>query len=101
MNKDLPKLLRAIASGSQAIENKHDIILIAAAEEIERLRKDLEPKALCCVCNVDCSNHFFMCDQVDKFWCPKHFADEVCLIPHGEGCMTQVHSTRDPDGIGK
>jgi hypothetical protein len=38
MNEDLPKLLRAMASGTQAKENRHDIILEAAADEIERLK---------------------------------------------------------------
>jgi hypothetical protein len=41
MNESLPKLLRAIASGTQAKENKHDIILNAAADEIEQLRAAL------------------------------------------------------------
>ena len=38
MNEDLPQLLRAIARGTQAQENKHDIVFNAAADEIERLR---------------------------------------------------------------
>jgi hypothetical protein len=37
-NEQLPELLRAIASGTQAQENKHDIILNAAADELEELR---------------------------------------------------------------
>ena len=37
MNKDLPKLLRAIANGTDAKDRKHDIILNSAAAEIERL----------------------------------------------------------------
>lgn len=35
---DLPKLLRAIASGTQARALMHDIIFNAAADELERLR---------------------------------------------------------------
>jgi hypothetical protein len=38
VNKDLPKLLRAIASGTQAKQNSHDIILKEAARELELLR---------------------------------------------------------------
>lgn len=38
-NKDLPALLRAIAGGSQAKKHRHDVILTAAADEIERLRQ--------------------------------------------------------------
>ncbi len=38
-NEDLPKLLRASAGGTQAQENRHDIILNAAADEIEKLRR--------------------------------------------------------------
>ena len=38
MNEDLPRLLRAIAQGSNAKDAKHDIIFNAAADEIERLR---------------------------------------------------------------
>lgn len=34
-NEALPKLLRAIAAGSQAKENRHDVILNAAADELE------------------------------------------------------------------
>lgn len=41
MNEDVPHLLRAIAGGSQAKENRHDIILVAAADEIDRLRNIL------------------------------------------------------------
>jgi hypothetical protein len=41
MSDDIPKLLRAIARGTQAQENKHDVILDAAADEIERLREVL------------------------------------------------------------
>jgi hypothetical protein len=37
-NPDLPKLLRAMAGGLDAIRQRHDIILNAAAAEIERLR---------------------------------------------------------------
>lgn len=37
-NDGLPQLLRAMASGSEAQINKHDIILNAAADEIEKLR---------------------------------------------------------------
>jgi hypothetical protein len=40
MNEDLPKLLRAIAGGTQAQENRHDIIFNAAADELERLRAE-------------------------------------------------------------
>jgi uncharacterized coiled-coil DUF342 family protein len=36
---DIPKLLRAIASGTQAQENKHDVILLAAADEIDQLKE--------------------------------------------------------------
>lgn len=38
----LPRLLRAIASGTDAQKNGHDFILEASAEEIERLREALE-----------------------------------------------------------
>lgn len=38
MSDDLTRLLRAMASGTQAQENKHDIILHAAADEIDKLR---------------------------------------------------------------
>ena len=37
-DNDLPKLLRAIAKGTNAQETNQDIILNAAADEIERLR---------------------------------------------------------------
>jgi hypothetical protein len=37
-NADLPKLLRAIAGGSDAKANKHDIIFNAAAAELEASR---------------------------------------------------------------
>ena len=37
MNQDLPKLLRAIAGGTLAKENKHNIIFNAAADEIDEL----------------------------------------------------------------
>jgi hypothetical protein len=40
-NEALPKLLRAIANGTQAKENRHDIILNVAADEIEQLRARL------------------------------------------------------------
>jgi hypothetical protein len=39
MNKDLPRLLRAIAGGTIAQENKHDIIFNAAADELERFAR--------------------------------------------------------------
>jgi len=42
MNKDLPKLLRAIAGGTQAKENRHDIIFNAAADELEHRDKALD-----------------------------------------------------------
>lgn len=38
-NKDLPRLLRAMAAGTDAQESRHDIIFTAAADEIERLWK--------------------------------------------------------------
>jgi hypothetical protein len=51
---DFPKLLRAIAGGTQAQENKHDIILHGAAAELERLRALLgdryKLRDLCPVC---------------------------------------------------
>ena len=37
----VPKLLRAIADGSDAKERLHDIIFIAAADEIDRLRAEV------------------------------------------------------------
>ena len=37
-NADLPKLLRAVAGGSNAKESRQDIIFTAAADEIEGLR---------------------------------------------------------------
>lgn len=40
MNEDLPKLLRAIANGEQAKEDKHDIIFKAAADELDERRAD-------------------------------------------------------------
>lgn len=40
MNRDLPKLLRAIAGGSNAKKTKHDVILLAAADELERARPE-------------------------------------------------------------
>lgn len=36
---DIPKLLRAIASGAHAKENKHDVIFLAAADEIDQLKE--------------------------------------------------------------
>jgi HAMP domain-containing protein len=42
LNEDLPRLLRVIARGTQAQENKHDIVFNAAADEIERLRAQCE-----------------------------------------------------------
>jgi hypothetical protein len=39
MADDLPKLLRALAGSEHANEHKHDIILNAAADEIERSRR--------------------------------------------------------------
>jgi hypothetical protein len=39
MNKDLPKLLRAIAAGDDAKVHRHDIILNVAALEIEQQRR--------------------------------------------------------------
>jgi hypothetical protein len=39
MNEALPQLLRAIADGSLAVSNRHDVIFNAAADEIERLRR--------------------------------------------------------------
>ena len=35
-NQDLPRLLRAMASSSHAKENHHNIILLAAANELEK-----------------------------------------------------------------
>jgi hypothetical protein len=37
--QDLPKLLRAMASGTDAKEARQDVILNIAADEIERLRR--------------------------------------------------------------
>jgi hypothetical protein len=39
---DLPKLLRAMASGTSAIENNHDVILHAAADELELRQKQTD-----------------------------------------------------------
>lgn len=39
MNDCIPKLLRAIALGSDARENRHDVIFNTAAREIELLRE--------------------------------------------------------------
>lgn len=36
-NKDLPKLLRAIANSEQAKQNHHSIIFNQAADELEKL----------------------------------------------------------------
>lgn len=39
--QEIPKLLRAMATGESAKEAKHDVILLAAAKLIERLEGDL------------------------------------------------------------
>jgi hypothetical protein len=39
---NIAKLLRAMAGGTQAKENKHDIILNAAADKMERLETSLQ-----------------------------------------------------------
>lgn len=41
-NPDLPKLLRALAGGTDAKARKHDVIFNAAADELERLDRATE-----------------------------------------------------------
>jgi hypothetical protein len=41
-NKDLPKLLRAVAAGTDAKNGRQDVIFNAAADEIERLRERIK-----------------------------------------------------------
>ena len=43
--KSIPKLLRAIASGQDAKDNKHDLIFLAAADLIEGLVRERDALA--------------------------------------------------------
>lgn len=43
-NEALPMLLRAIANGADAKASRHDIILNAAADELDELRSMPHPK---------------------------------------------------------
>jgi hypothetical protein len=50
---------------------------------------------VCALCGRDCSQHFWMCDQDERSWCPECWEKTACggAGVHGEGCPTEVFST--------
>lgn len=48
-------------------------------------------KVICSTCGTDCSNQFWMCDEIEGTWCPECFDKTPCgKGEHGEGCPTQA-----------
>lgn len=51
--------------------------------------KEPAKPVVCAVCGRDCSRQYWLCDDIDKAWCPKCFPKTACgRGKHGEGCPT-------------
>src|SRR4051812_15928555 len=58
---------------------------------ISRGSRDMDTIIICCNCEIECTDHYWICDRDDGEWCPECWDKTACSQGvHGDECPTQI-----------